>query len=158
MVVVQPPFLQEPTLATRILEPFANFFTLQKATLQRDLRGSRVNAYMVKRIIGIPGDTVRLANYALLIKPRGASDFVPEQQLIAVRYQIRTALNAKGWGSTFPFSGNSDDVLLKENQYFVLGDNRPESSDSRSWGPVTGDRIMGKVVYRYWPPRSLGTP
>jgi signal peptidase I len=158
MVVVQPPFVVEPSLVSRIFEPLASFFTLQKGTLHKDLYGGRVNGYMVKRIIGIPGDTVRLASFVASVRPRGGSDFVPEQQLIHARYEIRTALDAKGWSPTNPFSGNSTEILLGDTQYFVLGDNRTESSDSRSWGPLAADRIVGKVIYRYWPPRALGTP
>ena len=158
LVVVQPPFLTAPSLAARIFEPLANFFSLQKATLHRDLYGGRVNGYVVKRVIGIPGDSVRLASFAAALKPRGGTDFVPEMQLISGPYKIQTGLDARGWSSTYPFSGNSEEIRLGDDQYFVLGDNRTESSDSRSWGPVSKDRIVGKVIYRYWPPPSLGTP
>jgi signal peptidase I len=158
LVVVQPPFAGEPSLLARILEPLASFLTLQKVTLHRDTYGSRVNGYMVKRLIGIPGDTVRLASFALSVKPRGGSSFVPEQQIVPVHYETTVAQNAPGWSSTFPFSGNSTEITLGDDQYFVLGDNRTESSDSRSWGPVTRERIIGKVVYRYWPPASFGSP
>ncbi len=90
LVVIVPPFLQETTLVSRILEPLVNFFTAQRVTLHRDLYGARLNSYMVKRVIGIPGDTVRMSSFVLSIKPSGSSDFVPEQQLIATRYEIRT--------------------------------------------------------------------
>lgn len=156
LVVIRPPFLEEPGLLWRILEPLASFLSLQKATLHRDLYGSRVNAYMVKRIIGMPGDTVRMKDYLLLIKPRGATDFVPEQQLIPVRYQVLTSLTAKGWSASLPLSGNGSELVLQPGEYFVLGDNRPESSDSRSWGALAAERIVGKLIYRYWPPRSIG--
>ena len=58
----------------------------------------------------------------------------------------------------FPFSGNSGEHVLGDGEYFLLGDNRPESSDSRSWGALSRDRIIGKVIYRYWPLRSVGRP
>ncbi len=158
LVVVQPPFVTEPSLAVRILEPLASFLSLQKLTLFRDLYGGPVASYMVKRIVGIPGDTIRLNGFVCSIKPRGGTDFVPEQQMIPVRYSARFKLDASGWTSDLPLSGNSPELVLADDQYFVLGDNRPDSSDSRSWGPLKADRIVGKVVYRYWPPGSIGIP
>jgi signal peptidase I len=158
LVVVQPPFVLEPSLVTRIFEPLAAFFSLQKATLHRDLYGSRLNGFMVKRVVGIPGDTVKLAGFSLSLKPHGALDFVPEGRLIPLHYEVRTSLDAQGWSSSFPFSGNTEEIRLGDNQYFVLGDNRTESSDSRSWGAVSKDRILGKVIYRYWPLNALGNP
>ena len=158
LVVVQPPFAGAPSLIARILDPVASFFTLQKATLHRDIRGGRVNGYMVKRLVGMPGDTVRLASFALSVKTRGGTSFLPEQQIVPGHYEISTAQKARGWSPTFPFSGNTQEITLGDDQYFVLGDNRTQSSDSRSWGPLTRDRIIGKVIYRYWPPASLGSP
>jgi len=156
LVIVQPPFYDDETPLMKILQPLVSFFTLQKATLRRDLSGGRVNSYMLKRIIGMPGDTVRLTGYKVWIRPSGASGFVPESQVVSGHYETRSALNATGWSSSLPFSGNENDLVLRSGQYYVLGDNRPESSDSRSWGPVSLDRIIGKVVYRYWPPHSIG--
>jgi len=156
LVMVQPPFYDDESVLARVFQPVVSFFTLQKATLRRDLYGGRVTSYMLKRLIGMPGDTIRLSNYKVLIKPQGASDFVGEDQLVPVRYGTRSALNAPGWDSSLPFSGNEDELVLKDREYYVMGDNRPESSDSRSWGPVPADRIIGKVIYRYWPPRSIG--
>jgi len=158
LVAVLPPFLNEPSLIARILEPVFGFATLQRLSLYRDLYGGRVSSYMVKRIVGLPGDTLRLASFLAMVKPRGSSAFVSELELSPVRYQVAAAVDARGWQPTFPFSGNSPEITLGDDQYFVLGDNRPQSSDSRSWGPLRMDRIVGKVVYRYWPPRAIGTP
>jgi len=158
LVAVLPPFLNEPSLIARILEPVFGFAALQRLSLYRDLYGGRVSSYMVKRIVGLPGDTLRLASFLAMVKPRGSSAFVSELELSPVRYQVAAAVDARGWQPTFPFSGNSPEITLGDDQYFVLGDNRPQSSDSRSWGPLRMDRIVGKVVYRYWPPRAIGTP
>lgn len=46
--------------------------------------------------------------------------------------------------------------VLKPGEYFVLGDNRPDSHDSRYFGPVTEDQIVGEVVYRWWPWEKAG--
>jgi len=156
LVMVQPPFYDDDSPLVKVLQPIVSFLTLQKATLRRDLYGGRVNSYMLKRVIGMPGDTIRLAEYKVWIRPRGASDFVAEDKIVPVHYGTRAVLSAPGWESSLPFSGNQDETVLKDGEYYVMGDNRPESSDSRSWGPVPVDRIVGKVIYRYWPPRSIG--
>ena len=156
LVVVQPPFLEEWSIFSRLVDPLATFFSLQRGTIHRDLYGSRINGYMVKRIVGMPGDTVKLKGYALTIRPRGGSEFVPEGQLIPARYQILTTPMGRGWSPSLPLSGESGEISLGDDQYFVLGDNRPQSSDSRSWGAITLDRIVGKVIYRYWPAHSFG--
>jgi len=156
LVMVQPPFYNDEPVLVRFFEPVVRFFTLHKATLRRDLYGNRVNSYMLKRVIGVPGDTIRVNNYRVSIRPQGGSDFVGEDQLIPVRYIMHTTLTASGWDSSLPFSGSAEEIHLKDREYYVMGDNRPDSSDSRSWGPVSIERIVGKVIYRYWPPRSVG--
>ena len=158
LVVVRPPFFGEPGVAFSLIEPVVSFFTGQRATLRRDLFNDRVNGYMVKRLVGLPGDTVRMDGYSLQVKPRGATQFVGEVSLSPTRYQPVSARGPQDAAAALPVAAGATELLLGDDQYFVLGDNRPSSSDSRSWGPIGRDRIIGKVVYRYWPPRSIGTP
>ncbi len=156
LVIVEPPYVGAAPAWRRLLEPIAGFFTGQRATLLRDFEGGRQNRYVVKRIIGVPGDTVRLEGFAASIRPRGAADFTPETQLIREPFERRIEFAPIDWEPSLPFSGAADDVTLGPGQYYVLGDNRTSSSDSRSWGPLAEARIVGRLVFRYWPPRSLG--
>jgi signal peptidase I len=49
-----------------------------------------------------------------------------------------------------------EDITLGEDEYLVLGDNRNNSSDSHVWGTLPRDKIIGKTIFRYWPPNKLG--
>jgi signal peptidase I len=48
------------------------------------------------------------------------------------------------------------DRQVPPNEYFVLGDHRSQSSDSRAWGYVPAENIYGKAVFVYWPPDRIG--
>ena len=88
----------------------------------------------IKRIIGLPGDQVTLAdghvwiNGELLLEPYVAS--VDHSSYVSVR--------------------------VDEDNYFVLGDNRPRSTDSREFGFVPVDHVRGRVDFRLWPPSRAG--
>nr|MDA3809667.1 S26 family signal peptidase [Spirochaetaceae bacterium] len=77
--------------------------------------------------------------------------FLSEFEVIDKNYDISVGNLPEGWNNSIPFSGNFNDITLKENQYFVLGDNRMQSSDSTSWGVLDRERIKGKVLLTYWP-------
>jgi signal peptidase I len=156
LVVVEPPYAGSAPAWRRLLEPVAGFFTGQRATLVRDLEGGRANRFAVKRVIGVPGDTLRLQDFTALIRPGGASEFVPEAQLIREPFERLISFAPTGWEPSLPFSGSAADITLGSGEYYVMGDNRTSSSDSRSWGPLEEARIVGRVVFRYWPLRSLG--
>ncbi len=90
----------------------------------------------VKRIVGVPGDTVEIVNGEVWLN--GA--VYPEPYL------------------PDPGSANTEALVLKEKEYFVLGDNRRQSEDSRKWGPVPEDNILGRVWLVYWPFADRGLP
>lgn len=151
LVVVYSPSYTEPSFPVAFLEPVIRFLTLQRGSIVFDLTGKRIPRHLIKRIIGLPGDTIKMSDFAVFIKPMGSTVFYDEQELISAVYRVNTVLEAEGWKKDFPFNGNLEPTTLKENEYFILGDNRPDSSDSRSWGPLPADRLLGKVLLKYWP-------
>ena len=87
----------------------------------------------VKRVIGLPGETVAIEAGSILID----GDVLEEPYIVN-----------KGQHYMSP-------ILVPEGSYFVVGDNRENSSDSRFWGPVDMTNIIGKVSLRYWPFESF---
>ncbi|MTI79871.1 MAG: signal peptidase I [Firmicutes bacterium] len=91
----------------------------------------------VKRLIGEPGDVVELRNSNLYIN----GELVPEDYLPAgIRY------------------GDYGPIKIPQDKYLMLGDNRNNSEDSRYWGLLPEDNIIGKAVLIYWPINRLGVP
>jgi len=91
----------------------------------------------IKRIIGIPGDTVEIIDGAV---------YVNEQLLNEPYVDPRFADN-----HTYP------PVFVEPGHYYVLGDHRNQSNDSRNWGLVPSRYVYGKAVFRYWPVNKIGT-
>jgi signal peptidase I len=97
----------------------------------------------VKRVIGIPGDTIIIASGSVFLNGKVLNeDYV-------------TSITPQGslW---FADNIKPDITILKDLEYFVLGDNRMGSNDSRNWGPVHEDHIHGKVWAIYWPFDKIG--
>jgi signal peptidase I len=91
--------------------------------------------FFIKRIIGMPGETVR----------------IKEEGVFIVRNGNEVQLDESFYLSNLLDNGPVQEVVLAENEYFMLGDNRGASSDSRSWGPITRDDIIGRAWIRAWP-------
>jgi len=88
--------------------------------------------FFIKRIVGLPGETIVVENQTVSIE-KGDEATLLEEPYIK--------------GKTF----KDTRLELKENEYFVLGDNREASSDSRSWGAVREDLIVGRAFVRLFP-------
>ncbi len=95
----------------------------------------------VKRIIGLPGDTVKVEEGYV---------YVNGQQLPETYLQDKTTILGNG------FLSEGQEITVPENHLFVFGDNRPHSSDSREFGPIDEKSIIGKAYLRYWPFTRLG--
>jgi signal peptidase I len=99
----------------------------------------------IKRVIGLPGDRIRIVAGQVFVNGRAlAEDYVPGG------YR-----DTMSWPSTAP-GEVPDERVVPPKQYFVLGDHRSSSSDSRSWGWVPRDNIYGKAVFIYWPLDKIG--
>jgi len=90
----------------------------------------------IKRIIGLPGETVEIKDGQVFISKDGSTPKLLDESSYLFS-DIQTAGNLT--------------ITLQKDEYFVLGDNRPVSSDSRRWGVVPKKDIIGKVYLRAWP-------
>jgi signal peptidase I len=99
----------------------------------------------VKRLIGLPGETVREDEKGfILIREPGASAWTKlKEPYLSAR--IRLADTAD-FGQTWK---------VPTGEYFLLGDNRPDSCDSRKWGAVPRSSLIGPVIFSYWPPTRV---
>jgi signal peptidase I len=96
----------------------------------------KADTTFVKRVVGMPGDTIAVVNGHVVRNGKKTSE---------------------------PFASecggaecNLNPIKVPAGQYFLMGDNRGNSDDSRFWGPVPRDWIIGKAVVTYWPPKDIG--
>jgi signal peptidase I len=104
----------------------------------------------IKRVIGLPGDTVSLSNGAVFVTAPGGDPVRLQEP-----YVIRGADGAAA--PTLPKGPEgSSSWTVPDGSYFVMGDNRPASQDSRFFGPVKRDLIVGRAWARYFPLDRIG--
>ncbi|MFW6210443.1 MAG: signal peptidase I [Patescibacteria group bacterium] len=96
--------------------------------------------FFIKRVIGVPGDTLTIENGTVIIENEAHPDgFVLHEPYI----------------KPMPLA-NPHTETLGDREYFVMGDNRGQSSDSRSWGVLQEERIIGRAFLRLFPPTEFG--
>lgn len=156
LVVARPGFMPGTGTARLLVNPLVRFFTLEKVRL--DDGPNWLSARTVKRIVAIPGDTVRMERFVFYVRPEGSSRFLSEFEVSSRQYAtVQTGL-PEGWLSDDPFGDAMEERTLGPDEYFIVGDNRIASIDSRHWGPVSRADLIGRVAFRYWPLGNAGSP
>lgn len=106
---------------------------------------------VIRRVVGMPGDTIYIDRYVVFIKPAGGEHFLTEFEVTESKYNAKILVPPALWDSDFGAKASIEPVTLADDEYFVLGDDRLSSSDSRIWGPVKRSSIVGKVLMLYFP-------
>jgi len=102
----------------------------------------------IKRVVAVPGDTLQIIDKVVHIN--GAPTEEPYVKFTKERIAPATYRDPRIHP---PGAGNADNYgpyVVPENHYFMMGDNRDNSDDSRFWGPLNGDLIKGKAIFIYW--------
>lgn len=103
-----------------------------------------LSTYFIKRVVGLPGERILINDNKIVIfnktHPKGL--IINEPYL---PYQVKTLTRLN----------KNIDINLKDDEYFVLGDNRQYSYDSRDWGPLKKENIVGIARLRLWPIKSF---
>jgi signal peptidase I len=144
---------EDPGIARGALDVLLRFFTLQRAGLF-----NRPAQCYIKRIIGLPGDEISMTNFVLRIKPEGENYFLTEFELADRPYVPTIPQVPALWDESIPFSGSMDPRVLGKNECFVLSDDRSNTNDSRTWGPIPAHFVTGQILFRFWPLTALGRP
>ena len=106
----------------------------------------------VKRCIGLPGDKIEIINKVLYVNGQEQNE----------PYVIH--LDPRNYTKDIPFlpdgldhRDNFGPIIVPQDSYFVMGDNRDQSYDSRFWGMLQKDYLKGKAVFVFWPFKRMGT-
>jgi len=125
--------------------------------------------YLVKRLIGVPGDHIHLRDGIVIINgvaqdqphaetttPENHSEFLDEFPSVApVPSQDPSVGTPEAWAVDFPNHIQNGELVVPPGMYFMMGDHRHNSLDSRYWGFVPRENIVGRPLFNYW---SFETP
>jgi len=100
---------------------------------------NKPSVFYIKRIIGLPGETVDITRGVVTITRTDGTTLTLEENYVVAE------------DATY-----NQTTSLGPDQYFVMGDNRPKSSDSRTWGALPRENIMGRAFFRLLPPGQMG--
>ena len=92
----------------------------------------------IKRVVGLPGERVKVLDGIVYLNRRRLHEPYARPDRACALCRLPR------------------EIRVPPRHFFVVGDNRGESSDSRDWGPVSATALIGRVTLRYWPPSRFG--
>ena len=151
LVMVEPIERPQQSFFEKTVQKIVAFFTFQLINPFAANQPSQAKPF-IRRVVGIPGDTLYMEGFVLHIKTKNGGHFLTEFEVADNDYNVTIENLPENWDTSLPFSGAYPEITLKEGEYFVLCDNRIASSDSRLWGPLqAATQIKGRILIRYWP-------
>lgn len=105
----------------------------------------RSDTNFIKRVVGVPGDELYISRGRVFLKGKDGR-FRQQKEPFIKPDEVCDTCNLE------------DPIKVPEGQFFMMGDNRGNSTDSRAWGPVKEEWIIGGAFFTYWPPKRIGTP
>lgn len=134
----------------------------KEADNEHQTMDTKIENVLIKRLIGVPGDTIEVKKGHVWLNDKMQEEYHNDKDgnlKPGFSYSIREEMN-ENLESRFIFGvvGSQGDsktpggpVHLGPHQYWVMGDNRNNSNDSRFWGPLDDDRVIGKASVIFWP-------
>jgi signal peptidase I len=143
---------------TKWITPIVPYSDIKRGDIIVFLSPITPGLHVVKRIIGLPGDRIHLTNAAVyrngekLNEPyviHSLGSYSPfRDDFPAVPPE--TGMIAKEWQMTLPFYVKGGDIVVPPDSYFAMGDNRDVSYDSRFWGFIPKENVIGRPMFVYW--------
>jgi signal peptidase I len=140
--------------------PFVHYRNVRRGDIVVFFKPENPDMFLVKRVVGIPGDRIHLRNGVvylngkpqvepMAVKPSDAGYAPYRDDFPAVPASQGYDLTAT-WQLELPQHIVGEDLVVPADDYFCMGDNRPYSLDSRFWGFVPRENIVGRPLFVYW--------
>jgi signal peptidase I len=149
----------------RYREPKRNDIVVFIKPGELDAEGKPVIMFLVKRLIGLPGDHIHLRNGIVIINGEAQSqplaaattadnyrDYLDDFPSVPMTTDLGAT---ERWAVEMPNDVENGELVVPPGKYFMMGDNRHDSLDSRYWGFVPRENIVGRPLFNYW---SFETP
>ncbi len=150
VVLVQSHELKKKSMAKRVVNTFFLFITARKwYPFEEKPRSSACP--VMRRVIGVPGDTIYIDKYVVYIQPKGENHFLSEFEIVNKKYNVKIFTPPVEWDSDLGSKASTEKIVLGADEYYVMGDNRMECADSRIWGAIKHSAVTGKVFMLYYP-------
>jgi signal peptidase I len=143
--------------------PFVHYREVRRGDIVVFIKPNESTLTLVKRVIGVPGDRIHLQDGVVFLngKPQNEplaakADFYFPYRDDFPNVPVPDGIGVTSlWAVELPSHVQGGDLVVPPGHYFVMGDNRPDSLDSRFWGFVPEENILGRPMFVYW---SFVTP
>lgn len=155
VVLYDPPFARRPPFSLRAADEVVRFASAQRLGLLRGYGEAWEATEAIGRVVAVPGDTVSMDEYHIsVITPEGRRIGDIDERDGSVRI-IRSNV-PDGFPRSAPLTGDMEERILGEDEYWIVGDNRGARLSSLHFGPVSASDIRARVSFRFFPLPRFG--